>query len=1338
MTSTLDSSKFFTEDELAGYTASIDQVAQPYFSTLKTLSRHAKKLHVKDEEGEKKLLEYLPVNERLSIEKESKVLTRWQERQKDWERIEGTISRKIRTKLMNHKVNRSATSRPLMMTTTDEYRARLEEYDLIQSAIPLKDKFSENAWQMTLRGGGPIHVPVGHIFSGLECEIDMHTTAPKMVRKPKPTQAVGKNDTFLEQTDNLLKKRKKYEKNILEIRPHTLTYRDAGNLVVNSMNLFQWAQESSQRYIQQQKEVLLTTMMEAEAEKIRQREAEQKEHERIEYERMLLAQNKGPKLEFLSSQEVVFETEKREQIRRTVVFKNVGTTTLYFRWRLLRSEKEAVSKHDQQHAQHHKENQSSNNAEVAKDVGGLPMNGNIATILDQKGDHEAALLTRTLHHHRESFFCLQECGEILPEETIETTFVFDSRAGGGMFHSIWMLEMTPDDSRIVLTTLKEDPDNSVSNIKIGAINVHLRGHYLVPDESVQKRQVVNSHIHHHTIYTSMQDIVFDCIRHVRTPLRLTEIHRRMIAYFEQINRKLFKQIFTSPHHPEESFSLEEKMLQGLDNSRIYDHSIDVTANDDDIVMMAPLFINIPRIEELEQLHHQAAMLLQHVLQQYQHLLQEANKSSTDEIVVVDKFAVTTNIYNHIMAKVFPEKHLECFDEVEMKQIEPGWGYDLSVAFNALNELRPVIDHIDVLEKEIAARKLAEEKARLKAERAAKRKANGDSDEEDEEEEEEADEEEDKNKIIHKHPLMITLNQLFSQIAGKLYKLTLQPLPAEKIHEITAKELVTVFDGITDLQNEALQAAGILDIFNNYMNANNGNSTGLLTPLPNPFESEDNAKVWETMLALTSPVSEPAVADKKGAKPPAKNAPPPTTATPQQIDFYHKELYNNIRNSILDAVDRVVDVANGAIREESAQLYHPATAISHEAVSGTSQGEALAQVATWRAEDIQDRVVVYSFDGDSVSNSTSDLSIHPVSAFAKNTQSRVLQHLASQVVSMVEDGVKMTIFVYESTSQNKAQASIAHLFEKSNSTSIPSVINKTFDEFIVKDTKSRRKQKIKTPKHYKKVDTLFYKSFAEMYYYVDFILRRGNPAVSANKEDYFANYVPVVFLENLRFDQVVPSEPSYEELDSDDEFPSISIGKDDYKQRARSKFITHRPHRVPVNVSVNVDGVNTVVADSSASTKHKVNVYCDRTAAVQELFSLCSNLGDQTLWIEGQDKSFYHSNHALYSLHEHVIPRVVSHPVREALLWTSVVQTLPHASALIESAAANGEEAPNTSQQLAQHLSYFFQTTVETKSAPKSLMIVGGELRLDKFRVLDELVTLVSIFILNKLFAVEFY
>ena len=71
-----------------------------------------------------------------------------------------------------------------MMTKSDEYRNKIEDYDLLQAAVPQKDRLGAQ-WELTLRGGGPRLVAIGHMFSGIECEVDNAPPVPILVRKPK-------------------------------------------------------------------------------------------------------------------------------------------------------------------------------------------------------------------------------------------------------------------------------------------------------------------------------------------------------------------------------------------------------------------------------------------------------------------------------------------------------------------------------------------------------------------------------------------------------------------------------------------------------------------------------------------------------------------------------------------------------------------------------------------------------------------------------------------------------------------------------------------------------------------------------------------------------------------------------------------------------------------------------------------------------------------------------------------------------------------------------------------------------------------------------------------------
>ena len=140
---------------------SVDIASKPdlFISTLKKQYFRAEEIRRKTMQEETMLLTYLPVNERFNLNKEGKVLTQWQERQKDWEKIQAGISKRIT----------ASAGHTLMMSKTDDFRIKAEEYDLIQAAIPIEEKYGENIWIKTLRGNAPRSVPIGHIFTVVDC-----------------------------------------------------------------------------------------------------------------------------------------------------------------------------------------------------------------------------------------------------------------------------------------------------------------------------------------------------------------------------------------------------------------------------------------------------------------------------------------------------------------------------------------------------------------------------------------------------------------------------------------------------------------------------------------------------------------------------------------------------------------------------------------------------------------------------------------------------------------------------------------------------------------------------------------------------------------------------------------------------------------------------------------------------------------------------------------------------------------------------------------------------------------------------------------------------------------
>jgi hypothetical protein len=343
-------------------------------------------------------MEFLPVNERFNLNKEGKVLTRWQERQRDWDKIQSSINQKLK----------QPSSRALMMSSTDEYRAKIEEYDLIQAAIPLEDRFVE-PWQLTLRGGGPIRVAVGHAFSGLECIYEMNHPKPKMVRKPRPLSldsSSGRNlgSSSLEDTEAYRQKRARYEKTIREIRPHAIDANAAAHLVVRSADLFRWAKESSAGYFRDQRVPALAAIAEEDSLYDVKSSLDGGDHSSIH------DASNAPKIHFMSPKEIVFSTHEGENscgVSRTVLFKNIGKCAISYVWKKIVQDE---------------------NSSVVVDSSKKVKTASLSEVLELKGVDDGTLRKRLICSKRESFFCLKDSGVVLPDETIPTQFVFGHRA----------------------------------------------------------------------------------------------------------------------------------------------------------------------------------------------------------------------------------------------------------------------------------------------------------------------------------------------------------------------------------------------------------------------------------------------------------------------------------------------------------------------------------------------------------------------------------------------------------------------------------------------------------------------------------------------------------------------------------------------------------------------------------------------------------------------------------------------------------------------------------------------------------------------------------------------
>ena len=148
-----------------------------YMSTLRGLQDKMTLVRTKTLEKTATLLKFLPIYEQTSLNKEAAILANWQERQREWDRIQTDISRRVNAP-KNH---------ALMMSKTDEFRARTEEYEFLRASVPADDRRNaENVFEWTLRSNSVRSIPVGHMFTGLYTEVSDVIKPPVIMRKAKP------------------------------------------------------------------------------------------------------------------------------------------------------------------------------------------------------------------------------------------------------------------------------------------------------------------------------------------------------------------------------------------------------------------------------------------------------------------------------------------------------------------------------------------------------------------------------------------------------------------------------------------------------------------------------------------------------------------------------------------------------------------------------------------------------------------------------------------------------------------------------------------------------------------------------------------------------------------------------------------------------------------------------------------------------------------------------------------------------------------------------------------------------------------------------------------------
>jgi hypothetical protein len=340
-------------------------------------------------------------------------LTNWQERQKEWDRIQSDIIRKVNAP-KNH---------ALMMSKTDEYRARAEEYAFLSAAVPENDRRkSENVFEWNLRENTKRSVPVGHMFSGLFTEISDKIKPPIIMRKAKPiSDLLARTNTTIgkvalyEESVAMLAQKKKYAKNLAILRPRELSLEDASGLCVRSTDLFQWAVETSEEYFAVKGAE--KTKIDEDLNKLKNaRRASfggvfekkknglpavdvvkpvrrgSKDFTKVDGPLTPIAPTGGSKIIFMTPDELVFSAKQGETVYKPVVFKNSGSISIAYEW-----------------------------SHVLDEESPLPVTiSTVADLILKKAGNKSLPREHYLANGRNSIFCMKSKGQILPGDYVLT------------------------------------------------------------------------------------------------------------------------------------------------------------------------------------------------------------------------------------------------------------------------------------------------------------------------------------------------------------------------------------------------------------------------------------------------------------------------------------------------------------------------------------------------------------------------------------------------------------------------------------------------------------------------------------------------------------------------------------------------------------------------------------------------------------------------------------------------------------------------------------------------------------------------------------------------------
>ena len=110
---------------------------QKYLGRLKMAMSHSDKVRVEEKARDQELLDMLPISEKFALNSDGKVMARWKERQKDWERLQRNIAMRM-----------GKDSSKMLMGESNDVREKAEEYQTLLAAVPANERNTGAQWEM--------------------------------------------------------------------------------------------------------------------------------------------------------------------------------------------------------------------------------------------------------------------------------------------------------------------------------------------------------------------------------------------------------------------------------------------------------------------------------------------------------------------------------------------------------------------------------------------------------------------------------------------------------------------------------------------------------------------------------------------------------------------------------------------------------------------------------------------------------------------------------------------------------------------------------------------------------------------------------------------------------------------------------------------------------------------------------------------------------------------------------------------------------------------------------------------------------------------------------------